>query len=346
MASLFKRNGSPNWWISFRDKGKRKHRSTRFRYDIGADTRKAREECARLTYEEHKHAAISEDSRFETWVPDFMERRYGGKVRTRERYETAWRNWLLYFDKLGIASPVEITYQHIIGYIKWRRDPKETGVYKCGRNTAIMEIKFLGLVLQEAIRLGFIVTNLARGLGLTKDKPAVKPEITTDEERRIREELPNWPEWMQVAFEISMATGCRLRETVLDFREIDFQSGIIHFTQKGDRPHSTILPPELVPLFKRLKAKGRKTTLDMPARPSKDWRRFFRSLGMPHLCFHCCRVTVVTRLARAGVSERLAMRFVGHASSTIHRVYTRLQVDDLQACVEALRKANRRHCDE
>lgn len=60
---------------------------------------------------------------------------------------------------------------------------------------------------------------------------------------------------------------------------------------------------------------------------------------MPHLSFHSTRVTVVTRLARAGVQERVAMRYVGHASATIHRIYTRLQVDDLKCCVEVLSKA-------
>jgi hypothetical protein len=56
-----------------------------------------------------------------------------------------------------------------------------------------------------------------------------------------------------------------------------------------------------------------------------------------HLCFHCTRVTVITRLCRANVSESQAMRFVGHASETIHRVYQRLRAEDVSACVSALR---------
>jgi hypothetical protein len=30
------------------------------------------------------------------------------------------------------------------------------------------------------------------------------------------------------------------------------------------------------------------------------------------------------------------MRFVGHASETVHRIYQRLTVSDLQACLDAI----------
>jgi integrase len=216
------------------------------------------------------------------------------------------------------------------------KQPQTKGVYACGRNTAIYDLKTFGLIMSEAMRRGFITTNPARGLGLVKTRPREKPEINVIEEMRIRNALPDWPTWMGTAFEIAMATGCRLRETVIELRNIDERAGAIHFIQKGGRPHTTALPPKLLPLIQRLRAEGRRTTLDMPDRPSKEWRRFFRSIDLPHLSFHCTRVTVVTRLARAGVPERHTMRFVGHSGTTVHRVYTRLSVGDLKACVQAL----------
>lgn len=47
-------------------------------------------------------------------------------------------------------------------------------------------------------------------------------------------------------------------------------------------------------------------------------------------------MTVITRLARSGVPEAKAMKFVGHASTEIHRIYQRLSVDDLACCHDPL----------
>lgn len=336
MATLVKRSASPFWYLQFKKGGKWGKRVTIYRHDVSADTRKAREECARQTLREMTEERAEGDSRFEAWVGDFFEQRYAVMPATKLRYETTWRTWLIFFHAREISMPSQVTYDHMMTFLKWRQNPETKGVYRCGRNTAIMEIKILGTIMQEAIRRQFITSNPARGLGLVKNKPLEKPEITAEEEAKIREALQEWPEWMGISFDIAMATGCRLRETPIELRNVDFERGVLNFIQKGGRLHCTILPPQLLPLFQKLKAEGRQRACDMPYMPSKFWWRFFKSIGMPHLSFHSTRVTVVTRLARAGISERHSMRFVGHASSTIHRVYTRLQVDDLKVCVAAL----------
>lgn len=336
MATLVKRSGSPYWWLQYRAGKRWTKRSLRLRIEISADTRKAREECAKQTLKEVTSRNIDRTAAWETWVPQFFEQRYATMPATRKRYETTWRTWLIFFDKHGITSPSDVSYDHCLDFLTWRQDPKTKGVYRCGRNTAIYELKVLGTIFQEAIRHGFVAVNPARSLGLVKNKPREKPEITAEEEATIRKNLADRPEWMRVGFEIAMAIGCRLRETAIDFRNIDFENHGISFPQKGGRIHTTALPPHLVPMLQKLKAKGLKKTCELPAMPSKEWWRFFKSIGLRHLSFHSTRVTVVTRLARAGIPERHTMRFVGHASSTIHRVYTRLKVDDLQMCVDAL----------
>ncbi|MBI5385950.1 MAG: site-specific integrase [Verrucomicrobia bacterium] len=338
MASLFRRKGNPFWWLYHRKGKKWFQRSTKFRHDVSADTRKARELCARHNLDELSEAARFTDSRWEAWVPDFFAQRYATMPATKKRYETSWRTWLIFFDKRAVERPAQVNYSLIMGFLRWRSDPNTKGVYPCGRNTAIFEIKILGTILGEAVRRGFIVTNPARGLGLAKLRPREKPEITPEEEALIRLKLRDCPEWMQVGFEIAMATGCRLRETSIDMRNVDLERGCIHFVQKGGRIHSTALSPELLPLMRSLRDKGHRRTCELPALPSKEWWRFFRRIGLPHLCFHCTRVTVVTRLCRAGVPERVSMRFVGHSSTTVHRIYTRFAVDDLQPCVTALMK--------
>ncbi len=164
--------------------------------------------------------------------------------------------------------------------------------------------------------------------------------MTDDEVSKIRKELKRkkWPDWMSVAFEIAIRQGCRLRETSLSMRDIDLErkSPTITFNAKGGKRFTTALHPELIPMIKKWKAEGREKTCEMPLMPSKYWWQLFKKLKMRHLCFHCTRVTVITRLARAGVPISQAMRFVGHASETIHRVYQRLTADDLDPCLKAL----------
>ena len=111
----------------------------------------------------------------------------------------------------------------------------------------------------------------------------------------------------------------------------------ITFDVKGGKTFTTKLHDGLVPLISRLKTEGRERTFDLCSQAGREWTRFFRKIGLKHLCFHCTRVTVITRLCRANVSESQAMRFVGHASETIHRIYQRLRAEDVGACVSALR---------
>jgi integrase len=74
----------------------------------------------------------------------------------------------------------------------------------------------------------------------------------------------------------------------------------------------------------------------MPENFSKKWKVFFKKCGFANLSFHCTRVTCVTRLARAGVDLRIAMDYIGHSSTLVHRIYQRLKPADHGAAIRAL----------
>ena len=70
------------------------------------------------------------------------------------------------------------------------------------------------------------------------------------------------------------------------------------------------------------------------------WWRFFKQndeLNLPHLCFHCTRVTFVTRAQSRAFPQSKMMKLVNHASDEIHRVYQRLVVADVRAELNAIR---------
>ncbi|MEP6669682.1 MAG: tyrosine-type recombinase/integrase [Chthoniobacter sp.] len=191
--------------------------------------------------------------------------------------------------------------------------------------------------MNEAIRQGMASTNPSARLGLKKGPTKEKPEITDDEIAAIRSALATRPEWMRTCFEIAIHQGCRFAETCLPLSNVDLERNRITFHAKGGKTFTTLLHDALIPLFTRLRKEGHTRSFDMPAQTGREWTRFFRKIGLRHLCFHSTRVTVVTRLCRAGVTESQAMRFVGHASETIHRIYQRLRAEDVSACVSALR---------
>jgi integrase len=145
---------------------------------------------------------------------------------------------------------------------------------------------------------------------------------------------------MTITFEIAVHQGCRLTETQLPLTSVDLRANTIRFTGKGrngvPKVFTTALHPGLRPLMLQLVDAGAVVTCTHPKMSSVHWFKFLNEIGLGHLCFHCTRVTVITRLARAGVPIQQAMRFVGHSSEQVHAIYQKLKSDDLSACTSAL----------
>jgi integrase len=113
---------------------------------------------------------------------------------------------------------------------------------------------------------------------------------------------------------------------------IDFVEEKITFpSPKGgeDRAFSIPMPSALRPLLEHIQKTVQKFTVEFPFQPSRRWQQFFIKIKMPHLCFHCLRVTYVNRLRRAKVPREAAMRLVNHASELIHKIYQREKVEDV-----------------
>lgn len=333
MSSLYRKRNSPNWFIQFVDgDGSRRNKSTGLRADDPGETVKARALRAQLEAKELSRGADSvNDGGWDTWVPQFLER-HCESSRTKERYLDAWKWLALWLQLNHYHSPKAITYRNAIQYIDWRTGYKKKTGKTVGRNTAILELRILAIILGEALRMGYAETNPLVGLKLRRDKTAKKPEITDDEIVEIREALKSEPEWMRTSFEIALHTGCRIRETRLPMACVDFTENKITFpSPKGgeDRAFSVPMPSALRPLFESLGKAKRKFTLDFPFQPSRRWQQFFIRIKKPHLCFHCIRVTYVNRLRRAGVPREAAMRLVNHASELVHQIYQREKVEDV-----------------
>lgn len=339
MASLYRKLRSPFWFIQFVDAhGTRRNKSTGLRADDPGQTVQARALRAQMEAKELSRIALPQGGGWDSWVPQFLER-HSQAPRTLERYQDAWKWIALWLQSRKFHSPREVSYRLALEYLDWRTTYRKKSGRTVGRNTAIFELKTLALIMGEAVRLGHADTNPLVSLKLRRDKPARKPELTDADVVAIRTALTQEPEWMQVAFDIALHTGCRLRETRIPMTCVDFDEGKLTFpSPKGgvDRAFSIPMPTALRALLERLQAFRRTHTLDFPFQPSRRWQQFFIKIKKPHLCFHCLRVTYVNRLRRAGVPREAAMRLVNHSSDLVHQIYQREKIQDVQQWRDAV----------
>lgn len=326
MACLYKRARSRFWWIKYIDaEGVERRESTKLRYQVPGETRKAQELRRELAVRERSQPDYRGEA-WESWVPRFLGQRY--RDPTLGRYKNSWRNISAFLRVAGIYVPRQLSRQQVRDFVDWRqRRHPDLGVYEVCKNTALHEVKLLRVLMNEAVASGFCWLNPCARLDIRKDTPARKPRITEAEDEIIRRELAHEPDWMSVSYQIAWDQGCRFSETCLPLADVDLVKNTIRFRTKGRKEENDQFPlsPKLRPLFRRMKREGRKWTFEMPQMPGKAWWRFFRRIKMRHLCFHCTRVTFITRCYERRIPRDMAMRLVGHSTTAAHEIYPRLE---------------------
>jgi len=341
MSWLYRRKGSPFWWIGFPKKANRSPQSTGLRHDDPEQTRRANDQL-RLAQAEEKFIGIHRQ-RWPQWVEELIHHRYGGKPANLKSYSNRWKALSAFLSEHGIEYPRDLTAQHAWDYVTWRtRDgPRSGGIRRSKKNTALEELKMLRMLMRHAVAIGYAHRSPIEGIRLPRDPQKKKAEITAAHLPAIWKALAKGPEWMRVQFQIGYYTGCRIAEANIPLGCADVKRRMIYFPQaKGDKPFAAPMPKELVPLFARLKRKrgdeARAFDPDCNEHTmSVRWCHFFKELGMP-FSFHCLRTSFVSRCARSGVPESMAMRLTNHASALVHRTYLRLAAEDLRGAVDSI----------
>lgn len=312
--------------------------ATKFRVGIGADTRKARELAAEHSLKESRLSGVPKGESWKEWAAQWL-----GSLKlsqlTINRYRTAWENVLKFFEIRGTGAPRYVSYATCMDYLEWRKTNAAGRKKKACHNTALLELKVLGLVMGEAVRRGYASANPCRELRIGRDKPREKPELTDDQISSIREALKSEPEWMSDAFELAIHHGCRLSECRVPMEDVDLKRRVIHFRKtKGDKPFTVPIHPGILPLLNRKAESGAKFVSEVPENDSKPFHLLFKRLGLEGVSFHSTRVSVVSRLARCPeVKQEVAMRYVNHSSELVHRIYQRIGVDDVRGVSAHLR---------
>lgn len=364
MASLYKRARSPFWWIKYRDAtGNIVRESTGLRHGQMLDTREAKKLEARRTVEERDSAA-SVGEHWLAWVPDYIKARHDEHSYSGQIWRNRWTNIYSFLCDQRILIPRQVLRSHAQAFIQWRSQ-RHPGVRAACHNSALSELRMLSHLLNEAVNLGFVSRNPLLRLGIPTHPRKEKPELSDEQLELIsdlieRDRGHHHYQHLRNSFDIARWQGCRSSETLLNPQtDVELKrdangkiiAGTIRFRIKRNRIHVTSLHPNLFALFDRLQREGATTTYpphnDRHGHPRiiYHWLLFQNRHQIKRLIpgwtFHCLRVTAVTRLARANVPEAKAMRFIGHASSTVHRIYQRLQVHDLDDAINALSNGGR-----
>ena len=342
--SVIRRKKSPRWTLRFWSAERQRFvdKTSPFRVDEPQGFRKALALARKLSEEAQPGRTSGEDESWDRWVEKFVDDRYRGSCRTLTRYLGAWEQWRTFLELKRIGIPRALGYQEVLGFVEWRSaQVKKSSGKRVSRNTALCDVRVMAVIMREAVRRGFADYNHCEKLGIRKDPPKQKPEMTDAEIALIRAALDSRPEWMRISFEIALHQGCRLSETSLPLSQVDLTRETITFFAKGrgnglKNVFTTQLHPRLRALFARLAMDGRERSCILPVMAAKEWHSFFREIRLPHLCFHSTRVTVITRMAREGVPIAQAMRYVGHASEAIHRIYQRLAAPDCGPAIKAI----------
>ena len=336
MASIYQRENSPYWWIKWKDKtGVVRRQSTFLEVASVSQTRDATTLKIKKSLEE-RQAPKHTGELLSEWVPVWLYATKKGK--TLEKYIQVWSVFEEFFEEQSVIIASQITRDLCMEY-NLRRQVGLSGLGKCSATTALFDLRILRAILFEALKRGHVQQNVASRLGIKMPRMKERAELSTQDIELIRLALPDLNHRMRIAFEIALHQGCRLRETSMPLSRIDEKSGTITFITKGDRLLVTALNPGLIPLISKLRGAKKKETFPWYQQISRDFSRLFKKLGLSKQgkTFHSTRVTAITRLARSGkVSEQQAMRFIGHSSSAVHKIYQRLGAHDLGSCLAAL----------
>jgi hypothetical protein len=341
----YRRKDSPFVWLKWNDlhSGKVRYENTKIRPESGDAQKKIRRRKHAIagTLIDAQEAAGGEA--WHLWVPQWLNTRYQNRKPSLIKYAGQWKILSLFLAEQEISSPRLFTREHAFEYIEWRQSQvKEKSKRSPGLNTALADVRTMGMILREARRREFCRDDVTKALGLQRDDPEEKPEYTDEQITLISEKLQKKPEWMRIAFHIAIQSGLRHQETQIRKKNVNFANGEISIPNpKGGRKRAFTHAgsDNLMAYLKDVFSDGRQVTWTLPKDvfPGLAWRAFFDEIGLEQpICFHCTRVTYVSRGERAGVPESVMCKQVNHADTLVHRIYSRVPNEERRRFANAV----------
>ncbi len=330
VASLRKYRRSPYWYLRYRDleTGRWCEEATKLRHGDAKETREARRLAEKYSVKEAQ-VAPDNSGEFRAWVWDYIGSHYQN-ANTHKRMKAAWETVSEWLNLRNLQHPRQIRYEHAQDFMLWR---KATAMH----NTARLELKFFSFVLNEAIRREYCERNALAQAKIERQAPPEKPELSDAMLIRARQGFANEASWMGIVFEVMAHIGCRFGESSIPTERIDFEKMIL-WVEDSKRKWSDpkkLFPVPMTGQLKQVLLPLRTGDRIVPRLTGEMNQRFNavlkRAVGTTS---HSLRVSFISRCHRAGLTEQQAMRLVNHSSRLVHRIYSRLNVEDARRAME------------
>ena len=159
------------------------------------------------------------------------------------------------------------------------------------------------------------------------------------EEHQYKGVLTNLPEEIRPVVEMAYLTGWRIRSEILplQWKDIDFQAGVIHLEPGTTKNREGRVLPMITPIRKILETQYEKHkellrfgktcpyVFHRSGTPIKDfyhaWEKACKAAGCPGMIPHDLRRTAIRAFERAGISEKVAMEMTGHKTRSVFDRY-------------------------
>ena len=323
---IFKRNGSPNWWVTWNGQNGKRHRRS-----SGTDDRKLAEALAAKWIKEDflaEHFGKKPDVPFSEALIRYAKAHkrdhpHSFKVDIRYRLKRL-------HERFGGRMLSELTLKVIQDYMDERLETVSQG-------TAQKDISTLRAVLNKAHREEL----MDKAPRFPRFKP-LKPRdrwLVPEEERRL---ISASAKHLAPLVSFAVDTGGRLSELLrLDWKDVELMEGRIRFrdTKNGEnrtvrlcnrakKTLATLGPRESGPVF-TFRGKSMKTV-------QTSFERARIRAGLEDVRFHDLRHTFASRLVQGGVPLYDVMHLMGHKSLKMVQGYAHLAPDYQDRAIQAL----------
>src|SRR5712692_9200238 len=208
------------------------------------------------------------------------------------------------------------------------------------------ELATLSRIFSLAIDNGIVETNSCRKVRKLRENNERKRYLTQDEERRLMAALTARRAHLRPLILLAINTGMRRGELLsLEWRNVDFQRGVIHVTNtKTGRDRDVPMNSEVRSILLELQRQGKDAAFVFRSRKTgvnlTDVKHGFNGAcedaGIDDFRFHDLRHTAGTRLADAGADAFTIAEILGHATLQMTKRYTHATDERKRQAVEAL----------
>lgn len=336
MANLYKRPRSPFWWVSYTTADSRVRVSTGIRHEgkkqppaAVLEVRRAIEE--RIAREKFGAAPMLQHRPVADYLSAHLQSLQGVRPSTIKRYRFMVESFCRWSAQEQVGNVASVTYPVAKRYVEHRR---AVGV---GPATLRAEVRFLNSAWVEAKKLHH--TEFEENPWQFSFKvERQEPDPFTDAELAAILSQP-MPVWLRLAVDIARYTGARI-SSIKGLRWEDVTPEAIRFRMSKTTAFTVPVHPRLLAILNPMPASGSVLPESVLAKTDGYISQMFKLVcqraGVPRGHFHLFRHTFVSRLALAGVEQRVTQLLANHKSGDVHRHYTHSNAAALAPHLERL----------